>query len=132
LKAIQLNGANVKKLFAAGSKAEGVGNSILAANPGAGDLYVPLPNVPAETGKRAALQDYLLMAYAWQSRELEVPVDPERATYGKGIPFVRRCCIASGVVEAIIAKVTGVIASPGLPDLPKGEIARLKNGFAQS
>jgi len=69
----------------------------------------------------------LLLSYDWENRVVEIPENPGRPTYdSETLPGVtRRCCIAEGLVEAITAKLATIVLSPGVGDLPDGEVDRL-------
>lgn len=127
LKVIPVTDENVRKLAGLGAEFDRLGNSIVASQGRSGDLFVPLPNVPAEAGSRKSLRDYLLLSYGWSSRIISVPLNERRPRYmPEVLPGIRRrCCMAEGVVDAVISKVASVITSPGLADLPTGEIERL-------
>jgi hypothetical protein len=125
LRALPIDDAGVKRLGNAGIEFEGSGNSVIAAHGKAGETIVLLPNVPVTSGSRAEVADYVVLCHAWES-ELLATAPNGALLYDHVNGKKRRCTLADPFASAIVAKVTSVISSPGTPDLPKGEIARLK------
>ena len=129
LRCIRLDAEGLETIRAAGYKLNTVGNSIIAAHGEAGEALVLLPNVPLEHGKRDALADYVVLCHAWESRLIE-DAPGGVATYDHLSGFRRRCALADPFATAVVARVTSVISSPGTPDLPGGELARLKQALS--
>ncbi len=128
LRCVRLDGEGLETIRAAGYKLNAVGNSIIAAHGEAGEALVILPNVPLEQGKRDALADYVVLCHAWESRLIE-DAPGGIATYDHLGGLRRRCALADPFASAVVARVTSVISSPGTPDLPGGELARLKQAL---
>jgi hypothetical protein len=125
LRCIRLDEGGLEMLRTAGYKFNAVGNSIIAAHGEAGEALVVLPNVPLERGSRETLADYVVLCHAWESRLVE-DAPGGVATYEHLGDLKRRCTLADPFASAVVARITAVISSPGTPDLPKSELARLK------
>jgi hypothetical protein len=130
LRAVRLDADGVSTLRAAGVEVNDVGNSIIAAHGKAGEAIVLLPNVPLEAGSRESVADYVVLCHAWESRVFAgAPGGAVAYEHLEGLR--RRCTLADPFASAVVARVTSVISSPGTPDLPKGELARLKQAASQ-
>jgi hypothetical protein len=129
LRAVRLDSPGLERLRLAGIKFDGVGGSIVAAHSsGYGDKVAVLPNVPKDRD-RSVLEDYAVLMHAWESGlhlEREGKTELEPATYSRFQGIRRRCSLSEPFTSAVIAKVSGVMSSPGTPDLPEAERARLK------
>ena len=103
-----------------------MGNSITAGHGKAGEAIIVLPNVPLAHGKRDTIADYVVLCHAWESRLFErAPGGAATYDHLEG-GLRRRCTLADPFAGAVVARVTSVISSPGTPDLPKGELGRLR------
>ncbi len=129
IRCVRLDAAGLGSLRGAGLKLGAVGNSIVAGHGEAGEALVLLPNVPVEANKRDELADYVLLCHAWESRLIE-KAPGGVATYEHLGGLRRRCTLADPFVSAVVARVSSVISSPGTPDLPQGEIVRLRQAIA--
>jgi len=129
IKVVQLDGQGITDLRASGLELNDVGNSIIAAHGRAGEALVVLPNVPVAPNSREGVADYVALCHAWENRPIVRAVGGE-LTYDRLDGIVRRCALADPFASAVVARVTSVIASPGTPDLPKGEVARLRKLIA--
>jgi hypothetical protein len=122
----RLDQNGLMSLRADGYEVDNVGGSIIAAHGKAGETLIVLPNVPEVFGRREALADYVILCHSWKSRSfLGTPSGP--LTY-ESLPDVkRRCTVVDPFASAIVSRACGVMSSPGMPDLPGGERARLQN-----
>ncbi len=125
LRCVRLDESGVGKLHTDGYEFNAVGNSIIASHGSAGEALVLLPNVPLVRDTRETVADYVVLCHAWESR-LFSDAPPGIALYRHLDGLQRRCTVAEPFANAIVARVTSVISSPGTPDLPKGELARLR------
>ncbi len=127
LKTALIDETGVRVVRASGLKFNGVGNSIIAKHGDAGESIVLLPNVPAKMHSRETLADYLVLCHAWESRTFDKP-DGGELTYAhlEESGITRRCTLAEPFASAVIARAMSVISSPGTPDMPQGEVARLR------
>jgi hypothetical protein len=125
LRMIRLDANGITALKTAGIKIDDIGGSIIAGHGAAGDTVILLPNVPLEHGRRDNVADYVVLCHGWDSRLYEA-APGGLLSYGTIAPFTRRCTLADPYASGVIAKIMSVISSPGTPDLPKGERARLK------
>jgi len=114
-------GANM--LSQMGYQLNDMGSSIIASHGKAGHAIVVLPNVPESSG-RNTVADYVLLCHAWESRAFE-GVGGGVVHYGSLTGLQRRCTVAAEFANSIVTAVTAVIASTGMPDLPRGEVRRL-------
>lgn len=128
LRTVRLDQAGLDSIRQSGLKLNTAGNSIVATHGSAGDAVVLLPNVPLAVRTRQALGDFALLCHAWESRTFEVPPNAPggELTYPHLTGILRRCSLADPFASAVVARVSSVMSSPGTPDLPKGEIARLR------
>lgn len=129
LRCVRFDQEGLGRLRYTGYELNKVGNSIIAGHGGAGEAIVVLPNVPEIYGKRDAVADYILLCHAWENR-LFADAPGGTLTYDHLSGMKRRCTVADPFASAIVARVTGVISSPGMPDLPKGEGLRLNEKAA--
>lgn len=130
LRTVRLDVDGLTALKDAGIKLDDVGGSIIAGHGRAGDTVILLPNVPLKSGNRDTFADYAVLCHAWDNHLLGKA--PDGALRYKDItPLARRCTLAAPYASGIIAKIMTVISSPGTPDLPKGEQARLKKVVTQ-
>ena len=125
LRAIRLDANGITALKTAGIKIDDIGGSIIAGHGTAGDTVILLPNVPLEPGRRDSVADYVVLCHGWDNQLYEA-APGGLLSYGTIAPFTRRCTLADPYASGVIAKIMSVISSPGTPDLPKGERARLK------
>jgi len=125
LRTVRLDVDGLTALKDAGIKINDVGGSIIAGHGTAGDTVILLPNVPLKSGNRDSFADYAVLCHAWDNHLLE-KAPGGALLYKDIIPLARRCTLADPYASGIIAKIMTVISSPGTPDLPKGEQARLK------
>lgn len=129
LRTVRLDADGVKALQTAGIKIDDIGGSIIAGHGAAGDTVILLPNVPLKPGNRDGLADYAVLCHAWDNRLCKAA--PGGSLLYEDIkPFFRRCTLADPFASGVIAKIMAVMSSPGTPDLPKGERARLKTALA--
>jgi hypothetical protein len=124
LEVVKMDLEGIAIIRASGIEFNSVGNSIIAGHGKAGEAVVLLPNVPIAAKNRETVSDYVVLCHAWTNKRFEVPGGA--LTYDSLKDISRRCTLAEPFVSAILARVTSVISSPGTPDLPKGEVARLK------
>jgi hypothetical protein len=125
LRMIRMDGDGIRAIRESGLEVDGVGNSIIAGHGKVGEAFVLLPNVPMTLRSRSALADYVVLCHAWESRTFaDAPAG--EITYDRLQGIVRRCTLADPFVSAVVARVTSVISSPGTPDLPRGELVRLR------
>jgi hypothetical protein len=126
LRCVRLDSEGLGGLRVAGYEIKkDIGNSIIASHGGAGDAIIMLPNVPEASERRDTVVDYVLLCHAWESRTFKSA--PSGVARYRDLPELRRrCTLADPFASAVVSKVTAVISSPGMPDLPKGEISRLR------
>jgi len=127
LKAVRLDQPGLTALRALGLKLDQFGNSIVAGHGGA--PIVLLPSVPLARGDRTALADYAVLCHAWENHTFPQAPTGE-ITYAHLPNVIRRCTLTEPFASAMVARVASVISSPGTPDLPKGELARLNQLLA--
>jgi hypothetical protein len=125
LRTVRLDSSGVATLKTAGIKIDDIGGSIIAGHGAAGDTVILLPNVPLKHGSRDAVADYVVLCHAWDNRLYETGTGGP-LLYENVAPYLRRCTLADPYASGVIAKIMSVMSSPGTPDLPKGERARLK------
>jgi hypothetical protein len=125
LRTVRLDANGITALKTAGIKIDDIGGSIIAGHGTAGDTVILLPNVPLQRGSRDSVADYVVLCHGWDNRLYEA-APGGLLSYGTIAPFTRRCTLADPYASGVIAKIMSVISSPGTPDLPKGERARLK------
>jgi hypothetical protein len=122
---VRLDASGIAALKTAGIKIDDIGGSIIAGHGAAGDTVILLPNVPLKRGSRDSVADYAVLCHGWDNRLCDAA--PGGSLLYENIrPFSRRCTLADPYASGVIAKIMSVISSPGTPDLPKGERARLK------
>jgi hypothetical protein len=131
LRTVRLDGAGVTALKSAGIKIDDIGGSIIAGHGTAGDTVILLPNVPQKHGSRDEVADYVVLCHAWDNQLYETAPGGSLLYEHIG-PVSRRCTLADPYASGVIAKIMSVISSPGTPDLPKGERARLKTSLTVS
>ena len=102
-----------------------IGGSIIADHGKSGDVVILLPNMPEAVGRREPLGDYMVLSHARSHVEV---FDAPRGTlkYKSLGALKRRCTLASVFADAVVAKISVVGLSPGVPDLPDAEKQRLK------
>jgi len=125
LHCVRVDEDGLASLRADGYEFDGIGGSIIAAHGKAGDALIVLPNVPDVSGSRELLSDHALLCHSWGSR-LFRDVPGGRLKYD-GLPGIkRRCTLVDPFASAVVTKISAVMSSAGMPDLPKGEQARLR------
>jgi hypothetical protein len=125
LKMVRLDQPGIGTMRQLGLKVNTVGNSIVADHGEAGEAIVLLPNVPLVVKSRQEIADFVLLCHAWESRVF--PEAPQGEITYADLPGVsRRCTLADPFASAVVARVSSVISSPGTPDLPRGELVRLR------
>lgn len=111
----------------AGLEFSEVGNSIIATHGKSGETIIVLPNMPTRTNSRDDLQDFIVLCHGWRTRVCTPDeAAPGALTYERLGGVSRRCTLADPFLSAVVTRITSVIASPGTPDLPNSERARLK------
>ena len=125
IKTVPMNSDGIGAIRASGLELNDIGNSIIAAHGKAGEALVVLPNVPTANNSREAVADYAVLCHAWENRTV-INAPGGELTYDRLEGITRRCALADPFASAVVARVTSVIASPGTPDLPKGELVRLR------
>lgn len=135
LTAVPLDGAGMATLHGARMLPTSVGHSITAPVRDVSDGLVPLPDVPMVNGSREQLEDFMLVCHSWES--IIIPAgegsDPKAPLrYADGLGLRRRCTLAEPFASAAVAKVSSVIFSPGVPNIPEAERDRLKQKLKDS
>ena len=125
LRTVLLDASGIRALNTAGININDIGGSIIAGHGAAGDTVILLPNVPLKYGSRDSVADYVVLCHGWANRLCKTAPGGS-LLYANIVPFSRRCTLADPYASGVIAKIMSVISSPGTPDLPKGERARLK------
>jgi len=124
LRVVKLDQAGIVTLRNSGIKMKSVGHSIVAHQGEAGDTIIMLPNVPSVTHSRESLEDFALLCHAWENRSITADIQGSLSYASLGT-IRRRCTLAEPFAGAVVAKIASVMSSPGTPDLPMGEVARL-------
>jgi hypothetical protein len=130
LRVVRLDANGITTLQTAAINIDSIGGSIIGEHGKAGDTVILLPNVPLRFGNRGSVADYVILCHAWDSRLFAAAPDGS-LQYDNIVPFARRCTLADPYASGIVSKIMSVISSPGTPDLPKGERARLKAAAIQ-
>ena len=127
LRCVRLNDEGLARLGADGYKFNDVGRSIVASHGRAGDALIVLPNVPDSFGEREPMADYVVLCHAWASRPFPDAQDDLPLTYASLAGVRRRCTLVDSIASAVVSRVSSVMSSEGIPDLPAGEQGRLQH-----
>ena len=129
LTAVALDTAGKDRLRKAALLPTTVRGSITAGVDGSADAVLPLPNIPVVAKDRTSLEDYVLLCHSWETLEVAKSVGAAEglALCYRDVPTLRRrCTLAEPFVGAALAKIAGVMFSPGVPDFPAAERDRLR------